>query len=118
MAAIQGTGTIHEIECLDDFKNYRDHSGDVLVVVDFYADWCGPCKAISPAFKELAKEHRDVCFIQVSVDDQEDVAAECSVECMPTFHFYKKGKLLKSFSGANKDTLISAVKEFKKKDVK
>ncbi|XP_038055906.1 thioredoxin-like [Patiria miniata] len=103
---------------LEEFENYRDKSGDTLVVVDFYAEWCGPCKAIKPTFVELAKEHKDVCFIQVNVDEQEEIAAECKVECMPTFCFYKNGKQLKTFSGANQETLKSGVKEYKKKDAK
>lgn len=65
------------------------------VAVDFYADWCGPCKQISPQFGALAREHaglaRHLAFAQVNVDRARDVAAAYGVRAMPTFLFFKAG---------------------------
>uniref|UniRef100_A0A7S3I681 Thioredoxin n=1 Tax=Favella ehrenbergii TaxID=182087 RepID=A0A7S3I681_9SPIT len=84
-----------------------------LVVVDFTATWCGPCQRIAPFFTELATKNPDVEFVKVDVDECDEVAASCGVQSMPTFHFYKDGKMIHSFSGANSDVLASKVAELK-----
>ncbi|XP_066537319.1 thioredoxin b [Hoplias malabaricus] len=86
-------------------------AGDKLVVVDFTATWCGPCRMIGPKFKELSEkpENANVVFLKVDVDDASDVAAHCEIKCMPTFHFYKNGKKIDEFSGANVDLLTEKI---------
>ncbi|PWS21411.1 thioredoxin, partial [Enterococcus faecium] len=76
-------------------------AGDKLVVVDFTAVWCGPCQSIAPFFKSLSEQHTNVVFLKVDVDDAEDVAKSCKINCMPTFHFYKNGQKVDDFSGSN-----------------
>ncbi|KAJ4838013.1 hypothetical protein Tsubulata_030944 [Turnera subulata] len=73
-----------------------------LIVVDFTASWCGPCKFMSPVVDELAKKFTDVIFLKVDVDELKSVAEEWGVEAMPTFLFLKEGKLVDKFVGANK----------------
>uniref|UniRef100_A0A8C4EBJ2 Thioredoxin domain-containing protein n=1 Tax=Dicentrarchus labrax TaxID=13489 RepID=A0A8C4EBJ2_DICLA len=69
-------------------------AGDKLVVVDFTATWCGPCKQIGPIFEEqsLKPENKNVIFLKVDVDEAEDVSSSCNISCMPTFQFYKNGE--------------------------
>lgn len=67
----------------------------MYVVADFYADWCGPCKAIAPSYEQLAKKHSlpdYLAFTKVNVDNVQQVAAEYGVSAMPTFMFFKNGK--------------------------
>ncbi|KAL1776897.1 thioredoxin [Sigmodon hispidus] len=87
-------------------------AGDKLVVVDFSATWCGPCKMIKPFYHSLSEKYSNVVFLEVDVDDCQDVAAECEVKCMPTFQFYKKGQKVGEFSGANKEKLEASITEF------
>jgi thioredoxin 1 len=84
-----------------------------LVIVDFSAEWCGPCKMIAPTFEALSKEHADVVFIHVDVDVLEDLPDGSDVRGVPTFKFFKDGNLLDTFSGANKDKLSSNLAKFK-----
>ncbi|XP_056375296.1 thioredoxin-like [Hyla sarda] len=93
------------IESLEEFKAALKEAGDQLVVVDFTATWCGPCKMIGPFFDELSKKYTNVVFLKVDVDDAQDVASYCDIKCMPTFHFYKKENRVDEFSGANKSSL-------------
>ncbi|KAM9329387.1 thioredoxin-like [Gastrophryne carolinensis] len=104
---------VREISNLDEFTKALAEAGSSLVVIDFTATWCGPCKMIKPAFEELSVKNPDVVFLKVDVDEAADVSAHCGIKCMPTFQFYKNGKLVHEFSGANKATLEEKVKELK-----
>uniref|UniRef100_A0A8B9QJE5 Thioredoxin n=1 Tax=Apteryx owenii TaxID=8824 RepID=A0A8B9QJE5_APTOW len=77
---------------VSEFEAELKSAGEKLVVVDFSATWCGPCKMIKPFFHSLCDKFADVVFIEIDVDDAQDVAAHCDVKCMPTFQFYKNGK--------------------------
>uniref|UniRef100_A0A3Q3WHG1 Thioredoxin n=1 Tax=Mola mola TaxID=94237 RepID=A0A3Q3WHG1_MOLML len=91
----------------DDFNQILKDAGDKLVVVDFTASWCGPCKQISPIFDQLSTmaENSNVVFVKVDVDDASEVSEHCNIDCMPTFQFYKNGKKVDEFSGAKTETL-------------
>ncbi|XP_023124418.1 thioredoxin-like [Amphiprion ocellaris] len=102
---------VREVENLAEFQSILKEAGGKLVVVDFTATWCGPCKQIGPEFEKLSQlpENSNVIFLKVDVDEAEDVSSECKINCMPTFHFYKNGEKVDEFSGANKTTLAEKV---------
>ncbi|XP_012676111.1 thioredoxin-like [Clupea harengus] len=101
------------IENREEFHNALSTAGGKLVVVDFTATWCGPCQSIAPFFKSLSEKYKDVVFLKVDVDDAQDVAQECDIKCMPTFHFYKNGKKVDDFSGSNREKLEEMVTKHK-----
>ncbi|KYN19855.1 Thioredoxin-2, partial [Trachymyrmex cornetzi] len=78
----------------DDLQIKLKDAGNNLVVIDFFAVWCGPCKMIGPLIEELSKEMLDVVFLKVDVDECEDIAAEYEISSMPTFVFIKEGKVV------------------------
>lgn len=104
---------VHHICSLDEFNEALTSAGDKLVVIDFTATWCGPCKMIAPFFEKLSNDYPDAVFLKVDVDDAQDVAQHCDIKCMPTFHFYKNGKKIDEFSGANQANLEEKVKKLK-----
>jgi thioredoxin 1 len=61
-------------------------------VVDFYADWCGPCKMISPVIEKLSKEMKDIRFCKVDVDNNQEYPEKFGVRSIPTVIFLKDGK--------------------------
>ena len=75
--------------------------------------WCGPCQYIKPKFHALAEATPDVEFIAVDVDENEQAAAKAGVSCMPTFQFYKDGKMVEKLEGADEATLNSLVTKHK-----
>merc|ERR1712046_388367 len=84
-------------------------AGDKVVIVDFTATWCGPCQRIAPFFAELATKYPDCVFVKVDVDENEEVAAMCSVSAMPTFHAMKNGEKVDELVGASNEKLEALV---------
>ncbi|KAI4351588.1 hypothetical protein L6164_005934 [Bauhinia variegata] len=76
-----------------------------LMVIDFFASWCGPCKFIEPDIQAMAEKFTDVEFAKIDVDELSDVAREFQVQAMPTFVLVKKGKEIDRVVGAKKDEL-------------
>ncbi|KAF8538940.1 thioredoxin-2-like protein [Trichophaea hybrida] len=95
----------------NEFKNVLAESGDKLVVVDFFATWCGPCKIISPQFEQMSNDFENVGFYKLDVDEHQEVAAELEVRAMPTFVFFKNGKKLEDVVGANPKKLRAAIEK-------
>ncbi len=70
------------------------------VLVDFYADWCGPCKMVGPLVAQIADEHDDIAVVKVNVDDEMALAGEYKVSSIPTIILFKDGELAKKNIGA------------------
>lgn len=80
---------------------------DKLVVVDFFATWCGPCKMIAPMLEKFAAEYAQADFYKVDVDQLPAVAQKMEVSAMPTLLFFKNGKQVGKVVGAN----VAAIKQ-------
>lgn len=80
-----------------------------LLVVDFTASWCGPCRFIAPILAELAKKLPQVMFVKVDVDELKEVARDWAIEAMPTFIFLREGKIVDKVVGAKKDELQQTI---------
>lgn len=73
---------------------------DKPVIVDFYADWCGPCKAMEPIFDQLSKKYEGkVKFVKLNVDENQSIAIEYGVMSIPTLIIFKKGKPVDNLMG-------------------
>ncbi len=69
------------------------------VVVDFWADWCGPCKALMPVIDEFANAHNEIKVGKVNVDEEEELAAKFEIMSIPTLLVFKEGKITNRSSG-------------------
>lgn len=89
-------------------------SSPIPVVVDFYADWCGPCQSMSPLIHELAAEFKGRArVVKINIDKNQAAARQYQVEAVPTFLIFKAGKLLWRHSGAlDKISLERQMKTF------
>jgi thioredoxin 1 len=75
------------------------------VIVDFYADWCGPCKRFAPTFETLSSEISNVHFCKVNSDHLDNVCSQFNVTALPTFVLIHNGKEVGRESGANETTV-------------
>jgi len=84
---------------------------DKLVIVDFWAEWCGPCKAVAPLLDEIAKELADkVKIVKVNVDEEQQLAQQYGIYNIPTLLFFKNGKVLEQVVGtAAKKVLVEKI---------
>ncbi len=100
---------IMEIENAEQFQQEVINS-EGTVFIDFYAEWCMPCKMMGPVIEELAKEHNEVKFVKINVDENEDLAMKYNVISIPTMIVMKNGEVSKTFVGVTSKNDI--VKEF------
>ena len=100
------------MEILTD-KNFDSVVKNNLVLVDFYADWCGPCKMMAPVIEELAAELKDKVVVgKVNVDASSDLASKYQVFSIPTFVIFKNGAEIDRMVGAiGKEALLEAIQK-------
>ncbi|KAK7291218.1 hypothetical protein RIF29_06179 [Crotalaria pallida] len=100
-------GQVIGVHTVEEWKGHLEKGNETkkLIVVDFTASWCGPCRFIAPILADLAKKIPEVTFLKVDVDELKTVAEEWEIEAMPTFLFLKEGKVVDKVVGAKKEEL-------------
>ncbi|CAI9276494.1 unnamed protein product [Lactuca saligna] len=102
-------GQVIGCHTVDAWNQHLQKDKNKLIVVDFAASWCGPCRVIAPFVAELAKKMPHVTFLKVDVDELKVIASDWSVEAMPTFLFIKDGKSVGKIVGAKKEELQQTI---------
>ena len=89
------------IHLTDDSFDTDVLKADGAILVDFWAEWCGPCKMFGPIFEDVANQQEGVVFAKLNVDEQEDLARQYKVMSIPTVIVFQKGQRLgRAFSRA------------------
>lgn len=92
----------------DNFDQVRNNEG--ISLLDFYADWCGPCRMVMPIVEEIASERDDLLVAKINVDDNPELAREFEIFSIPTLVVMKNGKIVNRANGAKpKEKILEMV---------
>ena len=105
-ATKQGNGNVVYLASEGDLNSYLANGN---VVVDFYADWCGPCKKLGPVIDEIAPEFPNVYFVKVNVNSFSSLSTQYGVRSIPTLLFFKDGNKVKQISGFKNKQELTAI---------
>lgn len=84
-------------------------NSEKTVLLDFYADWCGPCRMVGPIVEEIANERDDILVAKINVDDEPDLAMQFGVSTIPSLFVLKNGEIVNQASGARPKPQILAM---------
>jgi len=91
-------------------KNFDEVINNDKVLVDFYADWCGPCKMQSPIVDNIADEHPEIKVGKLNIDDEMDIAEKYGIVSIPTLLIFKNGQPVGKFVGlTRKEEILGAI---------
>ncbi len=89
--------------------------GNDIVIIDFWAEWCGPCKSFAPTFDRASENHQDITFAKVNTEEQTELAQACQIRSIPTLMIFRQQILLFNQAGAlapaQLEDVIDKVKE-------
>ena len=93
-----------QIKTIDEFNEFIN---DEYVLIDFYADWCGPCKMLSPIIESIASSRNNIKVAKVNVDDLNEIARSYSVMSIPTLILFKNGQMVDKKIGFMPEVLLN-----------
>lgn len=96
-------------------NNFKDVVLDskTLVLVDFYATWCGPCQMLSPVLEEISAENSDFEIVKVDVDKNHELARNYKIMAVPTMMIFKNGEVVDKIEGlVSKEVIINKMKNY------
>src|SRR5699024_9704699 len=104
-------------------ENFQETvTSDGITLVDFWAEWCGPCKQFGPVFERVSDAHEDVTFAKVDTDANQELAAQLQITSIPTLMAFRDGVLVYNRPGAipakNLEEILTAVRELDMDEVK
>ena len=105
-----------DITTIDELEKIAKNFPSNLIIIDFFATWCGPCKGIKPVYEALSKECTNCIFLKVDVDKSDELLGFFSPRSLPTFILMKDGKAFHKWTGTSVD-IKSKIDEFINFDV-
>ena len=100
------------VSTINNIEEFNRLIKEKMLVVDFSAVWCGPCQRIKPFFENLPDKFPNCQFVTVDVDEQQEIAQLCNIQCMPTFQIYSDGYKIDEVSGASQEMLLQKINTF------
>ena len=103
-----------ELSTIDNLNTYSTSNPSKLLVIDFKASWCAPCKAIKPFIDYLKENYPNVDFYEIDIEDEtkETIVNNFDIVKLPTFLYYKNGKVCETLIGTNKSKIEELINEY------
>lgn len=112
-AAVEAEADLRELS-IDDWDSALEEAGDTLVVVDFFTNWCGPCKVMLPLLVKMQEEQPDIKVYKLNCNKKnKELGVKLGVKVAPTFQLYKNSNKVAEMTGAKIDELKALIKEHK-----
>ena len=94
------------IEYINELNKFNEFIKEGIVLIDFFATWCGPCKMLSPVIEQVEREHPELKVVKVDVDEAPQIAVKYGIQAIPTLFLVKEGKVIDKRMGyLNKNQL-------------
>lgn len=108
------SATVKSINSQTEFNSLviNNKEGKAAILVDFYATWCGPCKAIAPVIDGMTSRYPNIGFYKVDVDKEASIARKYDVHAMPTFVVFRNGKPIETIVGADVKKIERTLSEY------
>ena len=107
------TGSVNIITSGQEFNNIISSCNNTLIIIDFHAQWCGPCKRIASDYSKLANEYNNCVFLKIDIEECERIAEKYNVSSLPTFIGLQNNDIVFQSSGAN----LQKIRDFLKKNI-
>jgi thioredoxin 1 len=91
----------------ENFKSYVD--GNKLLIIDFWAPWCGPCRSFAPTYEAVSEQHEDVVFAKVNTEEQQELAGMFGIRSIPTLMIFKEQVIVFSQAGSLPESALQEV---------
>lgn len=92
-------------------ENFNEEIKTGIVIVDFYADWCGPCKQLAPFLDKLSKENTNIKFVKVDTEESQELSSLYNIRALPTIVFFKNGKEEERNVGFSPATVVNTLRK-------
>lgn len=101
------------IKTNDELKSILDSNKDKLIIVDFFADWCGPCNMLGQTIKDITNERNDFILVKIDVEESIEIVSEYRIRNIPTLIFIKDNEILeRNVSNISKENLIEKISKY------
>jgi thioredoxin len=104
---------VYELQTCDQIDQLADKFQNKLIIIDFWAEWCGPCVEMKPIFHQLAAQHQDGIFISINIDEDQsgEIKKIYGIQSIPMFVFIKNNSVIDFMMGANQSELLNKINQ-------
>ncbi|RWS18264.1 thioredoxin-2-like protein [Leptotrombidium deliense] len=106
-------GLVTQIRSNEDLEEQLNAAGIMLVVIQFFAKWSGPCKEVTPKIEQMSSEYADSLFLKIDVDECEQIAEEYKLSNLPAFVLIRATQVVRKYEGIDEAEIKQLIEQYK-----